>query len=161
MSASLRPGRDDDAEGLIALLGGVFSEYPGCLLEVDGEMPELRRIASYFAEHAGQFWVAERDGEVVGCIGFTPASDPRGVELKKLYVRATERKTGLGGRLVALVEAAAAERGARYIDLWSDTRFTTAHAFYEKRGWLRGPTTRELHDLSRTVEYYFKKTLTP
>jgi putative acetyltransferase len=160
MSASLRPGRDSDAQGLIALIGGVFSEYPGCVLELDGEMPELRRIASYFAEHDGRFWVAEREGEIVGCIGLTPASDPRGIELKKLYVRSTERKSGLGGRLVALVEAAAHERGAAFIDLWSDTRFTTAHAFYEKRGWVRGPNTRELHDLSQTVEYYFSKPLT-
>ena len=160
MSAGVRPGRDEDAEGLIALIGGVFAEYPGCVLEVDGEMPELRRIASYFVEHGGEFWVADRDARVVGCIGFTPASDPRGIELKKLYVCSTERKSGLGGRLVALVEAAAQARGAEFIDLWSDTRFSTAHAFYEKRGWRRGPKTRELHDLSQTVEYYFRKDLT-
>ena len=92
--------------------------------------------------------MAERDSHVVGCIGYTPASDPRGIELKKLYVSASERKSGLGGRLVALVEEAARQRGAELIDLWSDTRFTTAHAFYEKRGWKRSPNTRELHDLS-------------
>lgn len=157
----IRDARDDDAEGLIALIGGVFAEYPGCVMDVDGELPELRRIASYFEEHAGEFWVAERGGVVVGCVGWSPAKDPGGVELKKLYVHASERQHGLGGRLVERVEARARELGATFIDLWSDTRFVTAHAFYERRGWKRGPTTRELYDKSHTVEYYFRKPLTP
>lgn len=158
---SIRAARDDDADGLIALITGVFAEYPGCVMDVDGELPELRRIASWFAEHQGEFFVAERDGVVVGCIGWSPASDPSGIELKKLYVHASAREHGLGGKLVTLVEERARERGARFIDLWSDTRFTTAHAFYARRGWVRGPTTRELHDKSFTVEYYFEKPLTP
>ncbi len=157
----IRDARDDDADGLIALLAGVFAEYPGCVMDVDGELPELRRIASYFREHAGEFWVAEQNGQVVGCIGYTPACDASGIELKKLYVHASARKYGLGGRLVERVEDRARERGASFIDLWSDTRFVTAHAFYERRGWERGPNTRALHDKSDTVEYYFRKPLTP
>jgi len=156
---TLREARDLDADPLIELIGGVFAEYPGCVMDVDGELPELRRIASYFKEHAGRFWVAERSGRVVGCVGVSPAAAPEGLELKKLYVAASERRSGLGGRLVALVETEAAARGAHFIDLWSDTRFTTAHAFYERRGWVRGPATRELHDQSHTVEYYFVKQL--
>jgi putative acetyltransferase len=156
---SVRDARDTDCSGLVALIGGVFDEYPGCVLDLD-EMPELEAIASYFREHAGQFWVAERDQRIVGCIGYTPASDPAGVELKKLYVQSSERKSGLGARLCQLVEAAAVERGASFIDLWSDTRFTTAHAFYERRGWVKGPHTRDLFDKSNTREFYFKKLLT-
>jgi len=140
-------------------MGSVFDEYPGCVMDAEGELPELFRIASYFREHQGEFWVAELGGSVVGCIGYSPASDPSGVELKKLYVHASAREHGLGGTLVERVEARARERGARFIDLWSDTRFTTAHAFYERRGWVRGPTTRELHDKSHTVEFYFRKEL--
>ena len=155
----IREARDDDGDRLIDLIGAIFAEYPGCVLDVDGELPELRRIASYFADHDGRFWVAEQDRRVIGCIGCSPATEPGGIELKKLYVASDARKRGLGDKLVALVEAEAAKRSARFIDLWSDTRFTTAHAFYQKRGWVRGPT-RELHDQSDTVEYYFRKELT-
>lgn len=154
---SLRDARDDDASGLIELIGAVFAEYPNCILDVDGEIPELRRIASAFAELGGRFWVAARDRRVVGCVGLTAAHDSGGIELKKLYVDRSERTSGLGSRLVALVVNEATARGARFIDLWSDTKFETAHAFYEKRGWLRGPTTRDLHDVSETVEYYFRR----
>lgn len=156
---SLREARDDDQAGLIDLIGGVFAEYPGCVLDVDGELPELRRIASYFAEQAGRFWVAEYHGRIAGCIGLTPSAEAGAVELKKLYVAEPARCRGLGARLCELVEAEAVRRRARFIDLWSDTRFETAHHFYLKRGYVRGEQIRELYDQSKSVEYYFRKQL--
>lgn len=175
----VREARDGDAEGLIRLLGDVFAEYPGCVLDVDGEMPELRRIATSFARWGGRFWVAESEGRVVGSIGWSPAPAPTGtlpgeapiaersgpgaggaarggIELRKLYVDAAFRRQGLGARLCDLVEADARARGAAFVELWSDTRFVTAHRFYDRRGYVRGTTTRELHDRSATVEYYFR-----
>ena len=38
----IRPGRDSDADGFIALIGACWESYPGIVLDVDGEMPELR-----------------------------------------------------------------------------------------------------------------------
>lgn len=155
----VRDARDDDAEGLIALIGGCFAEYPGCLLDVDGELPELRAVATAFRGWGGRFWVAERAGRVIGSAGFTPGKRPGYAELKKLYVEKPARELGLGGTLCTLVETEAKKAGHSRIDLWSDTRFTTAHRFYEKRGYTRGPETRELHDSSNTVEFYFEKAL--
>lgn len=158
--ARIRTVADDDALDLIELIGSVFGEYTHCVLDVDGEMPELRRMASYIADGGGEFWVAERDDRIVGMGGYTSSSvEPSGIELRKLYVHRRERGTGLGGRIVSRIEDAARARGAAFIELWSDTRFTTAHTFYERRGYVRGPTTRELHDLSDTVEFYFQKSL--
>lgn len=160
MAATIRDARDSDEAGLIELVGSVFAEYPNCVLAVDEEIPELRHIATSFAEWNGRFWVAECQGRVVGCIGLTPAHDPDGIELKKLYVSASERKSGLGSRLTDLVVAEARARGARFIELWSDTKFETAHRFYEHRGFEPNGVTRELLDLSETVEYYFRRELT-
>jgi putative acetyltransferase len=160
VAATIRDARDSDEAGLIELVGSVFAEYPNCVLAVDEEIPELRHIATSFAEWNGRFWIAERQGRVVGCVGLTPAHDPGGIELKKLYVSASERKSGLGSRLTDLVVAEARARGARFIDLWSDTKFETAHRFYENRGFERNGVTRELFDLSETVEYYFRRELT-
>ena len=155
----LREGRDEDSRELIALLGAVFDEYPGCVLDVDGEMPELRCIATWFREHDGAFWVAVDGQAVVGCVGFTPTPEPGGIELKKLYVARAARTSGLGSTLVDRVEHAAAQRRAHFIELWSDTRFVTAHRFYQARGYERTERTRELHDKSATVEYHFVKRL--
>jgi putative acetyltransferase len=167
---TIREARDDDALDVIELIGSVFGEYPNCVLDVDGELPELRRVASHYRELGGEFWVAERDlgglgTRIVGMGGYSakedPAFGPGGIELRKLYVHRRERRSGLGRAFLERVEAAARGRGATFIDLWSDTRFTTAHAFYERRGYVRGPSTRELHDLSKSVEFYFKKALAP
>ena len=70
----IRPARDDDGPGLIALIGACFAEYPGCVLDVDGEIPDLRGVASAYAADGGAFWVAERDNLVVGSVGWTPVA---------------------------------------------------------------------------------------
>jgi putative acetyltransferase len=158
MSVTIRDARDDDATSLISLIGSIFSEYPGCVLEVDNEMPQLRSIATTFERWGGQFWVVEKDGAIVGCGGFAP-TEGDGLELKHLYIAGNARRTGLGTRLTHLVEEAAMVRGKRYVELWTDTRFAEAHKLYEGLGYARMPERRELHDLSRTVEYHYIKHL--
>ena len=56
-------------------------------------------------------------------------------------------------------EAAARAHNAVRMVLWSDTRFTESHAFYASLGYEKIPLTRELGDLSGTVEYRFRKSL--
>jgi len=155
---TIRDSRDDDAAGLMELIGGCFAEYPGCVLDVDNEMPQLRAIASAFAEHGGRFWTAELDGIIVACAGIAPV-EPNGAELKHLYVAKIARRMGLGTSFVNLVEAEARARGAAFVEMWSDTRFLDAHRLYERMGYLRSSKTRELHDLSNSVEYHFIKEL--
>jgi putative acetyltransferase len=150
--------RDDHAAGLIELIQSVFSEYEGVLFLLE-ELPELRRIASSFRADDGRFWCALRAGRIVGCVGFTASRDPDGVELKKLYVARSERRRGLGDHLTRMVEQEAARRGKRFVELWSDTRFTTAHRFYRRRGYRDDGATRELGDASRSRELYFRKRL--
>ena len=54
----IRAARDRDAEGLISLIETVFSEYPGCGLDVEGEEPELLAIDTRYRARNGRFWVA-------------------------------------------------------------------------------------------------------
>jgi putative acetyltransferase len=158
---SVRAARDSDATGLVALVGACFSEYEGCVLDTDHEMPHLLRVASHFDEVHGGAWVAETNGTVVGSVACRPASDAGGLELQMLYVLASARRQGLGSRLVALVEGEASRRNATFIDLWSDTRFTDAHRLYLSLGYRQLPGMRELHDLSATREFHFTKDVPP
>ena len=59
---AIRCGRDEDASGFIALIGDCWAEYPGVILDVDNEVPELRALASYYASRGGALWAAEQDG---------------------------------------------------------------------------------------------------
>ena len=164
---TLRPGRDDDAAGLIALIGACWAEYPGCVMDLDGEVPELRALASHYAARGGALRVAERaaSAEIVGVIAILPSDGEaaRGPvwAISRLYVAASERGSGLAAHLLATAETHAAAAGALALELWTDTRFARAHRFYEKHLYRRVPESegglRALGDRSGTIEFRYAK----
>lgn len=81
----------------------------------------------------GWFWVAERDGAVVGCVGLSDEGGWR-FELHRLYVLASERGAGIGERLVRQVVDAAKSAGTSELVLYSDIAFVNAHRLYRRCG---------------------------
>ncbi len=155
----VRPGVDEDSWELIALIGACWSEYPGCVMDIHGEYPELLAPASLYRDTGGDLLVAtDPCGTVVGTVAWRP-SRPGVVELERLYVHRRWRRRGLAAQLAGMVEDAAAGAGARTVELWSDSRFADAHRFYERRGYTRAGPNRELHDLSHTSERHYRKVL--
>lgn len=155
----LRAGRDDDAAGFIALIDACWSAYPNCVLDVDAEVPELRALATYFAEAGGALWVAEDAGRVIGMAATRPMQADSAWEICKVYVAAEARGTGLAHALLDAVEQHARAAGAARLVLWTDTRFEAAHRFYEKRGYVRQGAIRILDDLSKSLEFRYTKPL--
>jgi GNAT superfamily N-acetyltransferase len=156
---TLRPGRDSDAAGFIALVDTCWAEYPGCVMDLDGEVPELRALATYYARQNGALWAAEQGGRVVGMVATKPLADGTW-ELCKMYAYADQRGTGLAQSLVTAAETHARSHGATEMRLWSDTRFDRAHRFYEKSSYLRAGPIRALNDLSNSMEFEYAKPLT-
>ena len=114
---------------MAALIEACWSEYPGCVMDLDGENPHLRALATHDAGQGGALLVAEADGRLVGTV--SPAVAGEGVlELEGLHVDRAWRGTGLAQALLAGVEAFARRRGDRRLVLWSATRFGRAHRFY-------------------------------
>lgn len=156
----LRPARDDDADGLIALIGGCFAAYEGCVMDLDGIDSELKAIATNFREAGGKFWVLEDAGNanrMAASVGWSPSGSMGAgvIELKRLYVDSDYRRRGIASRLLDLVLDEAREQNASAVDLWSDTRFVEAHAFYRHHGFTQLPETRDLHDPSNSTEFHF------
>lgn len=152
----LRAGRDDDAEGFIRLIGDCWSEYPGCVLDVDGEVPELRALASHYARQGGAIWVAERQGRVTGMAAAKLAGEAAW-EICKVYLDRSMRGGTTAHDLLAAAEAHAIAAGAARLFLWTDTRFDRAHVFYAKRSYVRQGPIRALDDLSNSLEYRYAK----
>lgn len=152
----LRPGRDADAEGFVALVGRCWSDYPGCVLDTEHEERALLAFASHVAARGGALWTAEDGGDVVGMAAVLPGADGAW-ELEKLYVHPDHHGAGLGHRLLDAAEAHAIAAGAVRLTLWTDTRFLRAHRFYEKRSWVRTGPVRALDDRSGTLEYAYGK----
>jgi len=156
----IRQGQDADAAAFIALIGGCWAEYPGIVLDVDGEVPELRALASYYVGQGGSVWAAEADNGVVGMVAARPLNADAAWEIARMYVARPWRGSGLAHRLLDTAEARARKAGAQRLVLWSDTRFTAAHVFYEKRSYVRAGPIRILDDISRSLEFRYAKPLT-
>lgn len=156
---SVRRARDTDADGLLTLIGGVFDEYPGCVLDPDELDADLFAWRSHLDAYDGDGWVVvDEDDAVVACVGVAPL-DRRTVELKRLYVAPAARRRGMGAALVRLVEEWARDHGRVDVELWSDTRFADAHRLYERLGYVPDGDHRQLHDPSDTTESHFVRTL--
>ncbi|MCW4352039.1 GNAT family N-acetyltransferase [Hoyosella sp. YIM 151337] len=150
--------RDTDSSQLIDLIGTCWAEFPGCILDVDAEEQWLRAPATAYAQYAGEFWVADDDGEVVGSAGYRPVTDAI-AEMKGVYVSPVIRRQGLASVLVKNAEQAALTAGFDQVQAWSDTRFTGAHVLYERLGYRRTGRSRRLEDLSDSTEIEFTKPL--
>ncbi|WP_338663850.1 GNAT family N-acetyltransferase [Pararoseomonas sp. SCSIO 73927] len=162
MSITLRPGRDEDAEGFIRLIGDAWAEYPNCVLDVDAEVPELRALATHFEKVGGALWAAEDEaGDLVGMVATRPLrDDDEAWEIGRMYVAKAGRGTGLAHQLLDGAERHAVAHGAQRMILWTDTRFEAAHRFYEKRGYVRAGSIRILDDISKSLEFRYAKPAT-
>ncbi|MGH9058843.1 MAG: GNAT family N-acetyltransferase [Acidimicrobiales bacterium] len=159
MNWSIRPGRDDDSWELIALIGACWGEYPGCVMDVHGECPDLLAPARTYGDAGGRLWVAtDPGGVVVASVATRPRPDAA-IDRERLYVAPRARRPGLARRLVELVESHGRQAGASRVELWSDTRFTSAHALYRRLGYQPTGQVREQHDRSDTVEHHFVRPL--
>jgi GNAT superfamily N-acetyltransferase len=78
-----------------------------------------------------------------GCVGLRRL-DRTTCEMKRLYVRAPARRTGLGRRLAEAVVDAARARGYRTMLLDTLPSMTAAHGLYESLGFV--PTTPYRHN---------------
>ncbi len=157
MTPGIRPGQDADADGIIRLIGDCWAEYPGCVLDVDGELPELRALASFFSAAGGALWVAADETDIHGMVAVRPGPDAASWEICRLYVAQAARGAGLAHTLLDLAESHARAAGAPTFVLWTDTRFLRAHGFYEKRGYVRQGPIRVLDDISRSLEFAYAK----
>lgn len=155
-ASMLRTGRDDDADTYIQLIGDAWAEFPGIIFDVDGELPELRALASHYAALGGALWLAETG---LGMIATRPLREDQAWEIGRMYVARAARGTGLAQHLLATAEAHARAAGAGRMILWTDTRFEAAHAFYEKAGYVRQGAIRILDDLSKSLEFRYTKPL--
>lgn len=146
----IRADRDDDAE---ALIGHCWAEYPGIVLDVDREAPELRALASHYAA-GGAVRYGRRNRRHV-CGDDCDLSSWRCME--NLAPICAVRGTGLGQELLARAEAWARQSGATRLELWSGTRFERAHSFLREARLCADQGIRPRHALSNSIEFHYAK----
>ena len=106
-----------------------------------GERVDSRRQAA---------WIAELDGERVGCIFCTASDAPDTAQLRLLLVEPQSRGAGVGTRLVDECLRFARRSGYRRILLWTTDVQREARRIYQRQGFrldTREPQTRFGHEL--------------
>ena len=88
-------------------------------------------------------WIAERNGERVGCVFVV--NDKGEARLRLLLVEPSARGTGLGRRLVEECIAFSREKGYRKLVLWTHSHLAAARAIYAGTGFRKLKKT-ETHD---------------
>ena len=95
---------------------------------------EIDRIAEYYSEHNGGFWVAIKGERIVGTFGLEHAAVDA-MELRRMYVDAACRRTGIGRRLLERAEAECRHRGAARLVLSTAAIQEAAVALYRSAGY--------------------------
>jgi GNAT superfamily N-acetyltransferase len=128
----LRALEAGDLPAVLALVESALAEH-GFTIKVGGIEADLREALGRYGGSAAGFWVADAGDGVVGSVAIRPKHAST-CELKRLYVRADLRGTGLGQRLYEHAEAFARAAGYERIWLESSRRFDKAHRLYGRNG---------------------------
>jgi GNAT superfamily N-acetyltransferase len=152
---AIRTFRPEDKPGVVAIIKSVYDDY-NYLVDFDHFEADLVDVQSTYQDAGGEFWVADDDGMIAGCVGVLPHEGDT-CELKRLYVGKAYRRRGLATRLLATARGWAMFRGFRRMVLWSDVLLTAAHGLYLKTGFRPLPGTRAIDPTNPTsVERFFE-----
>ena len=107
-----------------------FHEY------IDGALNhDLAHIErSYLQRPGSNFWIAELDGEPVGCIG-AYRRDNEEAEIRRLAVARSARRRGVASKLLAQAEEFCRDAGYARAIVWTANHMTAAIAFLQHRGY--------------------------
>ena len=139
----LRAPQPGDIGWVVARHGAIYAHEYGWDLTFEGLVASIAgRFVERFDAKREACWIAERDGQNVGCVFLVQARDEktdkpeRGVaQLRLLLVEPSARGLGVGARLVAECERFARQAGYRRIKLWTQSTLLAARAIYAKAGY--------------------------
>lgn len=130
----LRPPAPGDLGWVVSRHGAVYAREYGWDEHLEGLCAEI--VADFVRNHDAKrerCWIAEKDGENVGCV-FLVKDSLRVARLRLLLVEQHARGLGIGARLTDECIQFARQAGYRKITLWTHSVLTAARQIYERAG---------------------------
>lgn len=125
---------------------------------------EIERIADYYGERRGSFWIAAAGPKIVGMFGLerVPASD--GMELRRMYVDPDMRRKGIARKMLDFAEQECRRQDIDQLDLSTSELQREALSFYRSSGYALVREEVGTAPSNKTVgggirRYYFTKRL--
>jgi GNAT superfamily N-acetyltransferase len=107
-----------------------FEAYIGRSLE-----EEIDRIADYYGQRDGGFWVAVGGSGIVGMFGLESAPVAGSMELRRMYVDPDARRRGVARKMLAFAEAECRRRNVFQIELSTSELQAEALSLYRSAGY--------------------------
>lgn len=156
---SLRPLRPGDLGWVVQRHGTRYAEEYGFDVTFEGLVAQIVGEYGLAGDDPGQAaWIAELDGEPVGCV-FCTRKDEKVAQLRLLLVEPSARGAGVGTALVDECVRFATAAGYRELMLWTQNILLAARRVYQRAGFTleyEGPKPNFGVDLTEQV---WRKTL--
>ncbi len=142
VNIQVRPFQEADAGAVRALfikvnellapkdLADAFKSYVKTALK-----EEVSRIAAYYAERQGAFWVATANENLVGMFGLEPSSLEGAMELRRMYVDPDARRQGIARTMLLFAEDECRRRKIKQLDLSTSELQGAALSLYRNNGY--------------------------
>lgn len=139
MELKIRQVEDNDNLALALMIRKVFEEHNAPKTGTVYSDPTTDNLFALFQNSGSMLWVAELDGEIVGCCGIYPSEglDKNCAELVKYYLAKEVRGKGIGKALMQQSEESARKLGYTQLYLESLPHFAKAVGIYEKQGFAK------------------------
>ena len=101
--------------------------------------PDLLDIKTNYLNRGDMFWIAiDENDRVIGCIGYSKTENPTEAFLHRLYVKASEKRKGIGTQLLQMAESEMRKQGITVSLVHLGTpkeQWFESYSFYPKNGY--------------------------
>ena len=150
----LRPASNADSAAIVEIVNEAFRKV-GDQVWLEGCDKDLSDVEGSYSQKGGAFVVLEKEGDIIGTHATIPVDPNHGLlTFRRLYLKTEYHGSEASRILFQWALDWAMEQTFKRVEFWSDVRFTRAHAFFKKFGFINTGEIRHMNDAQLPYSEY-------